>query len=126
MLLLRDFCPTLACTIPAGRDKTTRGRHNEGTTRGDATTSWHDEKTPGRPDERQHNLIVVRLESESIGEVAAMVIARIECKPERLRVGDEFQEVGYVVQKGLRARRHLKDMLAEMEHPFVRVLGGPT
>jgi hypothetical protein len=60
-------------------------------------------------------------------EVAAMVIARIECKPERLCVGDEFQEVGYVVQKGLRARRHhLKDMLAKLEHPFVRVLGGLT
>ena len=56
-----------------------------------------------------------------------MVIARIEHKPERLCVGDEFQEVGYdVVQKGLRARRNLKDMLAKMEHPFVRVLGGPT
>jgi hypothetical protein len=31
-----------------------------------------------------------------------------------------------VVQKGHRAQRHLKDMLAKMEHPFVRVLGGPT
>ncbi len=39
----------------------------------------------------------------------AMVIAHIERKPERLCVGDEFEEVGYVVQKGLRARRHLKD-----------------
>ncbi len=40
----------------------------------------------------------------------AMVVARIERKPERLCAGDEFQEVGYVVQKGLRARRgHLKD-----------------
>ena len=55
-----------------------------------------------------------------------MVIARIEHKPELLCVGDEFQEVGYVVQKGLRARRHLKDMLAKMEHPFVRVSGCPN
>ncbi len=31
-----------------------------------------------------------------------MVIARIERKPERLCVGDEFQEVGDVVQNGLK------------------------
>jgi hypothetical protein len=76
-------------------------------------------------DDEKH-LVVVRLQTESIGEVAAMVVARIECKPERLCAGDEFQVVGYVVQKGHRAQRHLKDMLAKMEHPFVRVLGGPT
>ena len=55
-----------------------------------------------------------------------MVVARIKRKPEGWGAGDEFQVVGYVVQKGHRAQRHLKDMLAKMEHPFVRVLGGPT
>ena len=55
-----------------------------------------------------------------------MVIARIERKPERLCVGDEFQEVGDVVQNGLRARRHVEDMLTKMEHPFVRVSGCPN
>jgi hypothetical protein len=50
----------------------------------------------------------------------------MEHKPERLCVGDEFQEVGYVVQKGLKAQRHIKDMRAKMEHPFVRVLRGST
>jgi hypothetical protein len=63
---------------------------------------------------------------ELIGEVAAMVIARIECKPERLCVGDEFQEVGDVVQNGLRTLRHRKDMLTKMEHLFVRVSGCPN
>jgi hypothetical protein len=90
-------------------DKTMRGRCNEGATRGDATTSWHDKTTPGRRDERQHNLVLVGVQAEAIGKVAAMVVAHIEQKPEQLCAGDEFQEVGYVVQKGLRARRHLKD-----------------
>ena len=63
-------------------DKLTRGRHNERTTRGYATTSWHDATMRGRRDERQHNLIVIRLQTESITEVAAMVIACIERKPE--------------------------------------------
>ena len=54
------------------RDKTTRGRHNEGTTRDNATTSWHDETTPGWRDERRHNLEVVRLQTDSVGKVAAM------------------------------------------------------
>jgi hypothetical protein len=87
------------------RDKMTRGQHNEGTTRDGATTSWHDETTPGWHDERQHNLllVLVGVQTEVIGEVAAMVVARIEQKPERLCAGDEFQEVGYVVQKSLRA-----------------------
>jgi hypothetical protein len=75
-------------------------------------------------DDEKH-LVVVRLQTESIGEVAAMVVARIERKPEGWGA-DEFQVVGYEVQKGHRAQRHLKDMLAKMEHPFVRVLGGPT
>ena len=76
-------------------------------------------------DDEKH-LVLVGVQTESIGQVAAMAVARIERKPERLCAGDEFQEVGYVVQKGLRAQRHVKDMLAKMEHPFVRVLGGPT
>jgi hypothetical protein len=58
--------------------------------------------------------------------VTAMVVARIKWKPERLCAGDEFQEVGHVVQKGLRAWRHPKDYQAKLAHLFVRVLGGPT
>jgi len=107
------------------RDKMTRVWRNEGTTRGDATTSWHDKMTPGRRNERRDNLVVVWLQTESIGEVAAMVIARIECKPERLCVGDELQHLSDVVQNGLRTLRHRKDMLAKMEHPFARVSGCP-
>jgi hypothetical protein len=57
----------------------------------------------------EKRLILVGVQTESIGQVTAMVIAHIERKPERLCAGDEFQEVGYVVQKGLRARRHMKD-----------------
>ncbi len=57
----------------------------------------------------EKRIILVGVQKESIGQVTAMVIARIEHKPERLCVGDEFEEVGYVVQKGLRARRHMKD-----------------
>ena len=55
-----------------------------------------------------------------------MAIARIERKPEQLCVGDELQEVGDVVQNGLRTLRHRKDMLTKMEHPFVRVSGCPN
>ena len=54
-----------------------------------------------------------------------MVIARIERKPERLCVGDEFQEVSDVVQM-MSTLRHRKDMPAKMEHPFVRVSGCPN
>ena len=63
-------------------DKLTRGRHNERTTRGYATTSWHDEVMRGWCDERRHNLVVFRVQTESTGKVAAMVAARIEQKPE--------------------------------------------
>jgi hypothetical protein len=56
------------------RDKMTRGRHNERTTRGDATTSWHNKTTPGWHDKRQHNLVVFRVQMESTGKVAAMVM----------------------------------------------------
>jgi hypothetical protein len=54
-------------------------------------------------------LALVGVQMEVTGQVTAMVVARIEQKPERLCAGDEFEEVGYVVQKCLRARRHLKD-----------------
>ena len=72
----------------------------------------------------EKRLVLVGVQTELIGQVTAMAVARIKCKPEQLCVGDEFQEVGYVVQKVLRARRHMKDMRAKMEHPFVRVLRG--
>ena len=55
------------------------------------------------------HLVLIGVYKESINQVTAMVVARIERKPERLCAGDEFQEVGYVVQKGLRSRRHHKD-----------------
>ena len=77
-------------------------------------------------DEKCLVLVGVGVQTELIGEVTALVVARIEQKPERLCTGDEFEEVSYVVQKGLRAQRHLKDWRAKLAHPFVRVLGGPT
>ena len=40
-------------------------------------------------DDKEH-LVVVRLQTEAMGEVKAMVIARIERKPEGLDFGDEF------------------------------------
>jgi len=82
--------------------------------------------TPGQRDERRHNLSVIRLQTESIGKVAAMVIACIKRKPEQLCVGDELQHLSDVVQNGLRTLRHCKDMLAKMEHPFGRVSGCPN
>jgi hypothetical protein len=72
----------------------------------------------------EKRLVLVGVQTEATGQVTAMVVARIERKLERLCAGDEFQEVGYVVQKGLRARRHLKDLGTKMRHLFVRVLGG--
>jgi hypothetical protein len=62
---------------------------------------------------------------EPIGEVAAMVVACIERKPERLGIGDEFEVVSDVVQNGLTTGRHRKEMRTKWEHHFVRVLGGP-
>ncbi len=38
----------------------------------------------------EEHLVVVRLQTELTGEVAAVVIARIECEPEGLGFGDEF------------------------------------
>jgi hypothetical protein len=72
------------------RDKTTRGQRNERTTWGHATTSSHDKRTPGWCDERRPNLVVFPVEMELTGEVAAMVIACVERKPERLGFGDEL------------------------------------
>jgi hypothetical protein len=63
---------------------------------------------------------------ESTGKVAAMVIACIERKPERLCIGDELQDLSDVVQNGLRALRHCKDLWTKLAHPFVRVLKGPN
>jgi len=73
-------------------NKTTGGRHNERMTRGDATTSWHEEMTQGRRNKRRHNFVVLRVQTqtESTDEVAAMVIARDEHKPERLGFGNEL------------------------------------
>jgi hypothetical protein len=56
----------------------------------------------------EKRLVLVGVQTEVTGQVAAMVVARIEQKPEQLCTGDEFEEVSYVVQKGIRAQRHLK------------------
>jgi hypothetical protein len=40
-------------------------------------------------DDKEH-LVVIRLQMESAGKVAAVAIARIEHKPEGLGLGDEF------------------------------------
>ena len=42
----------------------------------------------------QKHLVVVGLQTESISEVEAMVVARIERKPERLGVGDRPVVIG--------------------------------
>jgi len=63
----------------------------------------------GAGDDEKRLVLVVRFQTEKIDQVTAMVVARVERKPERLCAGDEFQEVGYVVQKGCSARRHMKD-----------------
>ncbi len=60
-------------------------------------------------DDKKH-LVVVWLQPELTGEVAVMVLACIEHKPEGLGAGDEFQIVSNMVQYGLRTRRHLKDL----------------
>jgi hypothetical protein len=59
--------------------------------------------------DNEKRLVLVWVQKESIGQVTAMVVSRIEQKPGQLCAGDNFQEVGYVVQTGLRARRHRKD-----------------
>ena len=77
-----------------GEGGTMRGRQEA---RGHATTSWHDEVTRGRRDERRHNLVVFRVQTESTGKVAAMVVAHIELKLEGWFTGGENEEVGNVV-----------------------------
>ena len=79
------------------RNELTRGRHNERTTRGYATTSWHDEVTRGWRDERRHNFVVFRVQTESTDKVVAMVVARIEQKPEGWGPGEENEEISNVV-----------------------------
>ncbi len=54
-----------------------------------------------------------------------MVVARIECKPEGLGVGDECWVDSNVVQNGLRTGRYCKEMRTKMKLPFLGVLGGP-
>ncbi len=61
-----------------------------------------------------------------IGKATSMVTACIECKPVQLGIGKELQVVSNVVQYGLITYRHCKDLQAKMEHPYVRVLGGPN
>ena len=55
-----------------------------------------------------------------------MVIARIKGKPEQLCVVDELQHLSDVVQNGLRALSHGKDMQAKMEHPSSGCQDAPT
>ena len=71
---------------------------------------------------KEEHLVVIWIHTDAIGEVAAMVIARIGRKPERLCVGDESQDLSNVVQNGLRTLRHCKDLRTKLAHPFVRVL----
>ena len=52
-------------------------------------TSWRNKRTRGQRDERQHNLIVFRVQSESTGKVAAMAVAGIEQKSEGWGAGEE-------------------------------------
>ena len=72
----------------------------------DLEAKSHIERQAG--DDEKH-LVLFGVQTEVTGQVTAMVVACIEQKPERLCAGDELHEVGYVVQKGLRAQRHLKD-----------------
>ena len=68
-------------------------------------THWYNDRensaescTGRKASNDKEHLVVVRLQSESIGEVAAMVIPRIERKPEGWGAGDEFEVVSDVVQ----------------------------
>ena len=79
-----------------------------------------------RAGNNKEHLVVVWIHTDAIGKVAAMVIAGIERKPERLCVGDESQHLSNVVQNGLRTLRHRKDLRTKLAHPFIRVLGGPN
>jgi hypothetical protein len=53
--------------------------------------------TRGRRDKRRHNLVVFQVQTESTGKVAAMVVARIDQKPEGWGTGEENEVVGNVV-----------------------------
>ncbi len=61
-----------------------------------------------QPSNDENCLVLFLVQTESIGKVTAVVVARIERKPVGLGVGDKLYEVGDVVQKGLRSRRHPK------------------
>jgi hypothetical protein len=53
--------------------------------RGDATASWHDKTTRGWCNERQHNLVVFRIQTEPTGMVAATVLSvELGCNLTRL------------------------------------------
>jgi hypothetical protein len=102
-------------TTTSRRDERMSRRRNERTRRGNVTTSWPWPWFGSQPNlvydagDNEKRLILFRVQTELVGEVAAMVIARIEWKPKWLGFGDEFEEVGFMVQKGLRTQRHHKD-----------------
>jgi len=52
-------------------------------------TSWCDERTRRQCNEREHNLVVFRVQSESTGKVVAMAVACIEQKSEGWVAGEE-------------------------------------
>ncbi len=83
-------------------------------------------RIPRQAGDSEKRLILVGVQTDATGQVTAMVIARIEQKPEGLCAGDEFEEVGFVVKKDLRSFRHLKDQRTKMGHLFISVLGGPA
>ena len=88
----------------------------------------HDKTTPGRHNKRRHNLIVFRVQTESTGKVAAMVMLVLSVNQNdcALETNCKYVVVSNVVQKGIRARSHREDMRNKMAHPFVRVFQGPT
>ncbi len=73
----------------------------------------------------EEHLVVVWLQTEAMGEVKAMAIARIERRPEGLGVRDESWVLSDVVQNGLTTGKHPKEKRAKLEHRFVRVLRDP-
>jgi hypothetical protein len=75
--------------------------------------------------DNEEHLVIIWLQTEATGEVAAVVIARNKRKPEGLGIGDEFQVVSDVVQNELTTGRHLKEKRTKRAHRFARVLGRP-
>ncbi len=73
----------------------------------------------------EEHLLVIWLQTEAMGKVKAMAIARIERKSEGLGVRDESKVLSDVVQNGLTTGRHPKEKQAKLEHCFVRLLGDP-